>query len=309
VTADETANLKPVTGPVVPIRDPDPDVPGAAQWMVERLAGPPGTIVDATGLDPSGAAITLRAFPATGLARVAEADAASSITELGFHHWKGFLDPEAVVLLRALGLALIDSTRAVAFPTSTRVWDVYRHGQPFLDLLLDPRLRALFDVILGEHHLISDYSLNSIQPGQPGGRWHLDYPYNQMQRLPEDDGCLGLQAILALDPFTRANGATELIPLSHRPPRSPDEGADDAALTTFIAEPGDLLVLAAATWHRSGTNTSSGARCAVLISAVPRWVRPMNQPPTDDGPWAATATLRIMLGAQAPPDTLDGVEV
>lgn len=298
-----------VDGPTVAIRHLESTVPAAAEWITDQLDQTTGTVVDVSGLTTTGDAIAPRAIPVAppGHEHIGTPGPVRTIAGRGAYLWTGFLDAATTATLRAIATELTASSHAMAFPTSTRVWDLYRHGSPFLDVLLDQRLRGLFETVFGEHYLISDYSLNSIAPGQPGGRWHIDYPYNVMHRLPDDDGTLGLQCVLALDPFTVHNGATELIPGTHLTPKTPDDSADRAVREPFVADPGDLMIMAASTWHRSGTNTSTTTRRAVLLSAVPRWVRPMNQPPTDTGPWTSTETLRIMLGAQPTPDTLDGI--
>jgi len=118
---------------------------------------------------------------------------------------------------------------------------------------------------------------------------------------------LGLQCVLALDPFRPGNGATQYIPGSCRPVSRPHD-ADESHARAFDAEPGDLLVLAAATWHRSGRNDSTANRTAILLSFVERWIRPMTGPP-EPGRWAATPKLRLLLGIERPAETINGVPI
>ncbi|MGH3712932.1 MAG: phytanoyl-CoA dioxygenase family protein [Micromonosporaceae bacterium] len=231
---------------------------------------------------------------------------AAEVRAKGYAIWPEFLSPARCAALRDLAQALAESEHANHYPGSTRVWDLFRHGQPFTDLLTDPCLSALLNSLLGEHHLLSDFSLNVVHPGQPVDNWHIDYPYNEMPS-PVTGSILGLQCVLALDQFHEGNGATQLVPGSDNPPRNPDPQAIDQQVV-FCAEPGTLLVMAAATWHRSGVNASGARRSAALLSFVERWVRPMSDPP-EPGPWTSTDALRTLLGTQRPPDTINGVPV
>lgn len=231
---------------------------------------------------------------------------AAEVLTQGFAIVPDFLGPDSVRTLRQAARTLAAGGHGHHYPKSIRVWDLFRHGPQFADILTNTRLTSTLNDLLGRHHLLSDYSLNIVNPGRPIDDWHIDYPYNEMQSLL-DGGILGLQCVLALDDFDTRNGATQLIPRSHRPPRRPDPSEVDSA-TTFEARAGDLLMMAAATWHRSGVNQTSTDRAALLLSFVPRWVRPMVDPP-EPGPWAPTDALRILLGIERPPETINGVLV
>jgi ectoine hydroxylase-related dioxygenase (phytanoyl-CoA dioxygenase family) len=173
-------------------------------------------------------------------------------------------------------------------------------------MVTKPGLADLLDDLLGKYHLMSDYSLNVVNPGQPVDEWHVDYPYNEMRDLVTG-GTLGLQCVLAVDTFTESNGATRLVPGSHVSPRRPAEARVNSA-ETFTAEPGTLLIMAAATWHRSGHNRSERPRTAVLMSFVERWIRPMSDP-LPAALWVHDQRLQVMLGAQRPAETINGVPV
>ncbi|MFI0448036.1 phytanoyl-CoA dioxygenase family protein [Actinomadura sp. 6N118] len=224
----------------------------------------------------------------------------------GFAVWPTFVGPDRCVELAELAAELSAGPYGLRFPKSTRVWDLYRHGAMFVELLADTRLVAAVTELLGKHYLLSDFSLNSVLPGLPVDAWHLDYPFNEMPGTLSGS-ILGLQCVLALDPFTLTNGATELIAGTHDRPRTPI-AAEIGERFTFVAEPGTLLVMAAATWHRSGLNASTAPRTAILLSFVERWVRPMCDPP-EPGPWSHTEELRILLGMSRPPETINGVPI
>jgi ectoine hydroxylase-related dioxygenase (phytanoyl-CoA dioxygenase family) len=237
---------------------------------------------------------------------IIEQSIAADVRSHGFAIWPGFLPQSRCTALQRAADDLVSGQHAHNYPKSTRVWDLYRHGQAFRDLLTTPNLSGVLTDLLGEHYLLSDYSLNVVGPAQPVDDWHIDYPYNDML-TPVDGDILGLQCVLALEAFTEDNGATQLVPDSHRPPRRPPATLGTTPVS-FLAQPGTLLVLAAATWHRSGANRSARSRTAALLSFVPRWVRPMSDPP-EPGPWSLTGELRIMLGLERPAETINGVPI
>lgn len=231
-------------------------------------------------------------MPPTPLRSLAEV-----VREEGAAVWRTFLDKGALDHVRSATTALAQGSHAHAYPKSTRVWDLFRHGDIFVDLLSDRPLNALLTELLGEHHLLSDCSLNVVHSHQPIDDWHIDYPYNEMPTLVAGS-VLGLQCVLAVDAFTSENGATQFVPGSHAPPRRPVVTEVRGAVI-FEAEPGDLLVMAATTWHRSGHNTSGEPRTAILLSFVERWVRPMLDPP-EPGRWGRDRELGFFLARNAP---------
>lgn len=231
------------------------------------------------------------------------ADLADRVREDGVGQWPDFLTGSTLDGLRADADRLATGHCALHFPTSTRVWDLHLHGPRFVELLDHAGLAALLDDLLGPEHLLSDHSLNVVHRDGRPDRWHVDYPYNEMRELT-DGPILAVQCILALNDFTLANGATRHLPGSHRPPQCPAPDLDTDG-PPILANAGTLTVLAAATWHRSGRNTTDASRTAVLLSFVEGWIRPMTGPP-EPGPWAHDTRTRRLLGLERPPETIDG---
>jgi ectoine hydroxylase-related dioxygenase (phytanoyl-CoA dioxygenase family) len=230
---------------------------------------------------------------------------AGEVVANGYTVWNGFLDHQQVDAVREAATALLASEHARPYPKSTRAWDLHLRGEPYVGVLTDPRLAALLDILLGERHLLSDFSLNQVEPGRPIDDWHIDYPYNEMPALVSGS-ILGLQCVLALDPFDHDNGATQLLPGTHAEPKRPSKPYDTPV--TFKGEPGTLLVMAAATWHRSGLNQSDSPRTAVLMSFVERWIKPMSAP-TDGLTEPIAPRLADLLGQGAVEETINGVPI
>jgi ectoine hydroxylase-related dioxygenase (phytanoyl-CoA dioxygenase family) len=232
-------------------------------------------------------------------------DLAETLHRDGFAVWRGFATGERLDRLRTAVAATLAGEHARRFPKSTRAFDVYQLDGAFVELVGDERLGGLLDTVLGSGHLLSDLSLNSVNPGQPVDDWHIDYPFTEMRTMLPG-GIVGVQCVLAMSPFTRTSGATNLLPGTHLEPRSPGPVTGEPVL--FEAEPGDLLVMAAATWHRSGFNAGDAHRDAILLSFVERWVLPMSAP-TDRLTEPVPARLAALLGLSRPVETINGVPI
>jgi phytanoyl-CoA dioxygenase PhyH len=228
---------------------------------------------------------------------------AGQVRENGAGLWPAFVVGDTLAQLRAGATELAAGPDALHFPSSVRVWDLHRHGDPFVETLDHRGLEELLDDLLGQGHLLSDHSLNVVSRGGRADRWHLDYPYNEMRDLTTGP-ILAVQCILALDDFIVDNGATRYVPGSHRPPRRPQPIPGDEGCPV-LASAGTLVVLAAATWHRSGVNTTGRPRAAILLSFVESWIRPMTGP-FEPGPSVRTTRVRRLLGLERPPETIDG---
>jgi ectoine hydroxylase-related dioxygenase (phytanoyl-CoA dioxygenase family) len=232
-------------------------------------------------------------------------DLAAGVSDRGFAIWHGFLDDPRLSDLRGGATHLLRGKHGHRYPKSTRAWDLHVHGSPFIDALTDPRLADLLNILLRDRHLLSDFSLNQVLPDQPVDDWHIDYPYNEMRTLVTGS-ILGLQCVLALDRFDEVNGATQLLPGTHSEPRRPAEPF--GMPVSFEAEPGSLLVMAAATWHRSGFNRSGDPRTAMLMSFVEGWIKPMSAP-TDGLAEPVSERLASLLGLDTVVETINGVPI
>ena len=101
-------------------------------------------------------------------------------------------------------------------------------------LIEDPIVLPLLSAMLKEDFILSDISATSIGPHTNGGYWHVDAPLTMLPE-PLPDIILAVQTVWMLDEFTTENGATCVVPGSHRtlkkPPRGYDPIKDEVALT------------------------------------------------------------------------------
>lgn len=120
-------------------------------------------------------------------------------------------------------------------------------------------------------HLQNGFILPSFARGaEPSvfqNRFHRDFPRFLNGYLAS------VNVLLAIDPFTRDNGATWIVPGSHQNPQIPPE--DDLRSTSVAAEcaAGSALVFDSTLWHAAGSNTSGRDRLAINQQFTRSWIK------------------------------------
>jgi ectoine hydroxylase-related dioxygenase (phytanoyl-CoA dioxygenase family) len=135
-------------------------------------------------------------------------------------------------------------------------------------LELDPLVRAAADHVLGRAHLVRDLHGRNPTPGFGQQGLHSDW----MPRVPGSSYFV-VTAIWMLDGFTRTNGATRVVPGSHRHPGAvPKPYAQPLAAhrdeTIVTGGPGTALIFNGHLWHSGTRNASGSARRAVQMTVV-----------------------------------------
>jgi ectoine hydroxylase-related dioxygenase (phytanoyl-CoA dioxygenase family) len=138
-------------------------------------------------------------------------------------------------------------------------------GPFFETLFLRSPVYDLVRMILGEECILS--SLNSLEPlkGQGHQSLHRDGP-----PMPPE-GPIVMNSMWAIDPMDRENGATRLLPGSHRGSDPPPEGEEGVVYAEV--EAGSVVVTNAHILHAASANPS-GRRRRVLHGYFTRRGRP-----------------------------------
>jgi ectoine hydroxylase-related dioxygenase (phytanoyl-CoA dioxygenase family) len=131
-----------------------------------------------------------------------------------------------------------------------------------------PLILALLDRIFEPNYLLSQLQIINLLPGEERQPVHYDdafYPWPRPRRP------LGAAAIWAIDEFTADNGATVLLPGSHRwDDRGPE--ADDVEIPA-IMQPGSVVFLLGTLWHSAGANRTDRSRMCVAAQYCAPWCR------------------------------------
>lgn len=120
-----------------------------------------------------------------------------------------------------------------------------------------PLVLGLLDKVFEPNYLLSQLQVINIHPGEAAQPLHFDdgfYPWPRPRRA------LGAATIIAVDDFTEENGATVLIPQSHKwDDRMPGDD-DKAKLIKAVMPKGSVLFFLGTLWHGGGANQSSAPR-------------------------------------------------
>jgi ectoine hydroxylase-related dioxygenase (phytanoyl-CoA dioxygenase family) len=153
---------------------------------------------------------------------------------------------------------------------SQRVYSLAGKGAPFLRLAEHPSVLAVVEARLLRGFLLSTFQSIRLHPGENAQAWHTD---DAFYLSPRPRATLGVSAIWAIEDFTEDNGATELIPGSHRwGGEHPDDRPHDVVKAVMPA--GSVVLFDAGLWHRGGANASAGTRLAISPQYCQPWLRP-----------------------------------
>lgn len=189
-----------------------------------------------------------------------------------------------------------------------RVYSLAGKGEPFQRLAEHPDVLALVDRTLLPNHLLSTIQSIRLHPGEAAQRWHTDDAFYLIPRPRAMT--LAITVIWAIEDFTVHNGATQLIPGSHRwGMEVPD--ANDRDAITAVMPAGSALVFDAALWHRGGNNRSSRTRLALSPQYCQPFLRPQESqllivPP--DAARACSDRMRGLLGYSIHPPFIGQVD-
>lgn len=116
-------------------------------------------------------------------------------------------------------------------------------------LLIHPKVVNVLDRVLLPNYLISLCQAIELQPGEEAQAYHFD---DGWFRVPRPRKPTGVNAFWALDPFTLENGATHLIPGSHKwgQDRFPDSSKDQ--VVRAVMPKGSVILFVSTIWHAGG---------------------------------------------------------
>ena len=172
-------------------------------------------------------------------------------------------------------------------------------------LVEHPWVLAILDRLLLPNFLLSANLAINLLPGETAQQFHID---DDFYRVGRPRPPISVSAIWAIDDFTAENGATEVIPGSHR---WGDEipGADHPVVKVVMPA-GSVVVFAGTLWHRGGANHSDRSRLAITPQYCEPWARQQEQQILSVGPKATQYSERIqsMLGYSIHPPFMGHVD-
>lgn len=151
---------------------------------------------------------------------------------------------------------------------TVRIYNLLAHGAPFDQVPVHPSVLPIVEGVLDPGCLISSLSSIAIDPGETAQPIHAD---DQVIPIEKPHRAVVCNSMWALSDFTKANGATRLVPGSHLGP-NPEYGG---AYETIPAEmpKGSVLIWDGALWHGGGANTTDRRRTGIAMNYCAGYIR------------------------------------
>jgi ectoine hydroxylase-related dioxygenase (phytanoyl-CoA dioxygenase family) len=137
-----------------------------------------------------------------------------------------------------------------------RIWTLLNKGECFIDLAFDPTVTELMNHLLGYGFLLSNIDANIAGPGGKPMFLHADQSFVAPPWPPH---AMVANAMWMLDDFTAENGATRIVPGSHRKGEGPMPTIEASGIPVE-APAGTAMVFDGRLWHQTGANVTATER-------------------------------------------------
>ena len=157
--------------------------------------------------------------------------------------------------------------------STNRVYALLAKAPSVAELVEHVDVVAILDALLLPGYLLSANLAINLLPGETRQSLHFD---DGFYRIPRPRPPIGVSTIWAIDDFTTENGATEVIPGSHRwGGETPAE--DDERIVSVEMPAGSVVVFFGTLWHRGGANRTDRSRLAISPQYCEPWARQQEQ--------------------------------
>jgi ectoine hydroxylase-related dioxygenase (phytanoyl-CoA dioxygenase family) len=239
------------------------------------------------------------------------AEALATLDQQGYVVLEGLLGPAQLDALReeVLPLALAGPLGRNPFEgeRTHRVYALLAKAETVAPMVEHPRVLDIVDQLLEPNYLLTACQVIHLLPGETAQAVHFD---DGFYSIPRPRPSVSISTIWAVDDFTAENGATEVIPGSHRWDDSGLPAKDDPRLQPVVMRAGSAVIFHGTLWHRGGANRSDGARCAISPQYCQPWARQQENMMLAVGARAARYSERIrgMLGYSIHPPFMGFVD-
>lgn len=198
------------------------------------------------------------------------------IEEQGYSIATGAINPDfckeirnEISRLESIGPPSIKQSEFTGYRT-LRYFDLLNKGEVWERVATHPLVLEVVRGVLGNDMLLSTMGTAVIDPGETAQAIHCDDQLYAMRRPHKNLVC---NTMWALSDFTEKNGATQLVPGSHKfshYPKFIGQTSDESTIlpTTIAAEmpEGSICFIVGTCYHGGGANQSSNRRWGLTIN-------------------------------------------
>ncbi len=151
---------------------------------------------------------------------------------------------------------------------TVRIYNLLAHGAVFEQVPVHASVLPIIEGVLDEGCLISSLSSIAIDPGEIAQPIHAD---DMVIPLDKPHRAIVCNSMWALTDFTAANGATRLVPGTHRQ-GNPEYGGRYETIAAEMPK-GSVLIWDGALWHGGGANQTDTRRVGLAMNYCAGFIR------------------------------------
>ncbi|HUP87431.1 MAG TPA: phytanoyl-CoA dioxygenase family protein [Acidimicrobiales bacterium] len=152
---------------------------------------------------------------------------------------------------------------------TVRIYNLLVHGSLYEQVAEAPSVLPVVDRVLDPGCLVSSLSSIAICPGELAQPIHAD---DQLIPIPKPHPPTVCNTMWAITDFTEANGATRLMPGTHRSHSNPDFATTYETVPAEMAK-GSVLVWHGSLWHGGGANQTDERRYGIAMNYCAGYIR------------------------------------
>lgn len=178
-------------------------------------------------------------------------------------------------------------------------------GSAFLRLALNENLLSLLRKLIQGEFILNQQNgvINPPQETYNQGAWHRDLPYQHFVSTKP----IAINALFCVDDFTFENGATFVLPASHKSEAFPSENYVKKNALQVEAKAGSFIVLDCMIFHAGGFNKTDLERRAVNhLYNIPYFKQQINIPMNMDNVKLSDEAKKILGFNYMEPNSIAG---
>lgn len=177
-------------------------------------------------------------------------------------------------------------------------------GTEFMQLEMNPKLHVVLKKLIQGKFILNQQNgvINPPNESYNQGAWHRDLPYQHFV----SSSPLAINALFCVDDFTVENGATFVLPASHKIGNFPSESYIRRNAFQVEAKAGQFILLDCMLFHSGGFNRTGRERRAVNhVYNVPYFKQQINVPKNLIGKKLKPEEMAILGFGYQEPESID----
>jgi ectoine hydroxylase-related dioxygenase (phytanoyl-CoA dioxygenase family) len=153
---------------------------------------------------------------------------------------------------------------------TVRIYNLLARGKIYEQIPVHEAVLPVVEGVLDRGCLVSSLSSIAIGPGEVAQPIHAD---DMLVPLEKPHAPIVCNTMWALTEFTEENGATRLLPGTHKGASNPELGREYEGTVAAVMRKGSVLVFNGSIWHGGGANRTSARRVGIAMNYCAGFIR------------------------------------